>query len=78
MPRTLSSKFGPAPSVLADRIIAERQRLKLTQEQAAEGLGICRGSYKRLEITANPQVSTMLGLVALGMDPRALLPELYS
>jgi transcriptional regulator with XRE-family HTH domain len=77
MPRYLKGLHGPLPSVMADRIRAERKRLGLTQEQAAKGLGIARATYKNLENVANPQCSTLLGLKNLGMDPKALLPELF-
>lgn len=78
MPRTLRSRHGPAPSALAGRIRAERVRLGLSQSAAAERLGVGRHSYRQLEVTANPQVSRLLELVRdVGMDARALLPELF-
>ena len=78
MPR-LASRYGPSPAVLASRIRAERIRLGLTQEAAAARLGIHRGTYSQLEEAANPQASTLIGLVqAVGMDPRALVPELFA
>jgi transcriptional regulator with XRE-family HTH domain len=64
--------------VFAERIRAERVRLGITQTQAADRLGIRRGTYAQLETTANPQASTLIGLVReLGMDPGALVPELF-
>lgn len=73
----LSSRYGPEPTVVAARIRGERERLGLTQDQAAMKLGISRSTYKQLERAANPQLSTLLGLVdQLGMRPTAILPEL--
>lgn len=76
MPRTLRSKNGPLPSVVAARIRAERVRLGLSQAEASRRLDVRRETYKRLETTANPQLSTLIALVELGMDLRSIAPEL--
>lgn len=77
MPRLLG-RFGPPPSVVGGRIKAERERIGLTQEECARLLQIHRSSYKVLETVANPQLSTLIGLVtALGMDLRRIAPELF-
>jgi transcriptional regulator with XRE-family HTH domain len=61
---------------LADRIRAERERLGLSQEEAAHKLSVSRFTYQQLETAANPPASTLLALVrVLGMDLAALLPE---
>ena len=77
MPRTLASKNGPRPTLVAARIRAERERLGLSQAEAARRLDVRRTTYKNLESVANPQLSTLLSLVELGMDLRAIAPELF-
>lgn len=78
MPRLKSSHFGPSTSTVAARLIAERQRLGLSQEEAAAKLGMARGSYKSYEQTANPQLLRLIDFVrVLGMDLRAIAPELF-
>lgn len=78
MPR-LNQRNGPRPGEVGPRIRAERLRLGMTQEQAAERLGVKRGSYNQLEdAKANPKLSTLIALVrVVGMDPRAIAPELF-
>lgn len=77
MPPDNISSYGPPGWLVADRIKAERKRLGLTQSRAAELLGIARNTYKNLETSANPQLSTFFALVELvGMDFRRLVPEL--
>jgi transcriptional regulator with XRE-family HTH domain len=74
----LKSRFGPAPSTVADRIKAERVRLGLSLNEAARRLEIHRNSYRQLETAANPQLSTLVGLVErLGMDAKTIAPELF-
>jgi len=69
---------GPATPPMPARIKAERQRLGLTQSAVAERLGVARGTYAQAEHdTADPRYSTLVALVGLGMDPRALAPELF-
>jgi DNA-binding XRE family transcriptional regulator len=76
MPR-LNERFSPSPEEMAGRIRAERERLGLSMAQAAEKLGVAKGTYQQLERRADPRLSTLLALAeALGMDPRRLTPEL--
>lgn len=78
MPR-LKQKFGPDPSAVAARIRAERERLGISIHEAARRLGINRNSYKQYEVTANPQLSTLIALVSvLGMDLDRIAPELVA
>lgn len=77
MPRLLQ-RFGPRPSEVAARIRAERERLGISQYEAARLLGVARGTYCQLETTANPQLSTLIALAeALGADLHAIAPELF-
>lgn len=77
MPRLLS-RFGPKPSEMADRIRRERERLGLSQEACARLIGVSRNTYRQLETTANPQLSTLIALTQeVGMKPKALAPELF-
>jgi transcriptional regulator with XRE-family HTH domain len=77
MPRYIRGIHGPLPSVVAGRIRAERLRLGLSQGEVAARLGTTRTAYKNLECVANPQLSTLVGLVTVvGMDLDALAPEL--
>jgi DNA-binding phage protein len=40
---------------------------------------VSRSTYKQMETTANPQLSTLVGLAeAVGMNPRAIAPELFT
>jgi DNA-binding XRE family transcriptional regulator len=61
------------------RIRAERIRLGLTSTEAARRLGTTRQNYNCLErVIRDPRMSRILELVdKLGMDPRALVPELF-
>jgi transcriptional regulator with XRE-family HTH domain len=59
------------------RLRAERSRLGLTQEQAAELLGVGRGSYRQLEEDRrDPRLSTLVRLVGAGYRIKAIAPEL--
>jgi transcriptional regulator with XRE-family HTH domain len=59
------------------RLRAERSRLGLTQEQAAELLGVGRGSYRQLEEDRrDPRLSTLVRLVEAGYRIAAIAPEL--
>jgi transcriptional regulator with XRE-family HTH domain len=59
------------------RIRQERARLGLTQDQAAELLGIGRGAYKQLEDSPRDiRLSTLIRLRAAGFRLRVLAPEL--
>jgi len=65
---------------LPTRIRSERERLGLTQVEAAEQLGMARGSYAQLESgrTVDPRLSTIAALVRAGYRLRAIAPELLS
>jgi transcriptional regulator with XRE-family HTH domain len=78
MPRYIRGNHGPLPSVVADRIKAERHRLGLSQPQMAARLGVSRASYKNIECVANPMLSTLVALKTAGMDLRAIAPELFA
>ena len=68
----------PREAELAEAIRAERVRLGLTQAEIARRLGIIQQSYAQLEVWANPRYTRLRDLVLLvGMDPRALVPELF-
>lgn len=77
--RSTSARKTPGPTLdpseVAGRIRAERQRLGLSQEEAAARIGRSRDSYKQLERMANPQADTIVSLVRLGMRLSAILPE---
>lgn len=79
MPR-LANRYGLPPTEIARRIRSERERLGLTQAACAELLGLTnRQGYATLETVANPQLATLVALVkVLGMDPRALVPEVFA
>ena len=66
------------PAFVAQRIRAERLRLGLTAEQAAARLSVTRSSYIQLEERGNPTLTRLVELVRkVGMDLRALVPELF-
>jgi transcriptional regulator with XRE-family HTH domain len=74
----LKDKHGPLPRMVAARIRAERERLGLSQEEAARRLGMSRSNYKQYEARANPQLGTLIGLTrVLGMRLKAIAPELF-
>ncbi len=77
---SLPSYLCPTPAILSARITAERTRLGLSQRRAAAILGIKQQSYLQYEQgLCHPQLPTLFALVeALGMDPRALLPEWFA
>lgn len=61
----------------AARVRQERSRLGLSQEQAAELLGVSRGSYKQYEDGGRePRLSTLAKLVQAGFRLEILAPEL--
>ena len=76
----LPSYLCPSPLAVAARIKSERARLGLTQRQAAAILGVAQASYRQYEGGVSlPRLDTLFALVeALGMDPRALLPEWFA
>jgi transcriptional regulator with XRE-family HTH domain len=60
------------------RVVAERQRLGLTQEEAAMAIDVSRNTYKRLErATRDPHLSTLAKLVRAGFRLEAIAPELF-
>jgi DNA-binding XRE family transcriptional regulator len=79
MARKLIHVFAvPSPAEVAGRIRAERERLGITQSDAARMLGIARGTYRQLEVEANPQLGTLFELVTrVGMDFKNIAPELF-
>lgn len=70
----------PSPATLAARIASERRRLGLTQRGAAAVLGVSQSTYRDYESAAGLiSLPTLFALVTgPGMDPRALLPELFA
>jgi transcriptional regulator with XRE-family HTH domain len=76
----IASYICPTPKAVSARIKSERARLGLTQRQAAEILGVAQQTYQQWEAARTlPTLPTLFGLVeALGMDPRALLPEWFA
>lgn len=64
------------PTTTAARIKSERERLKLTQVQAAERLALSLRGYRKLESQANPVLRTLVSLVGLGMRLDVIAPEL--
>ncbi len=65
-----------SPTATAARIRAERERLGLSQSEAARRAGMSRRAYRLLETTANPTLATLEALAAIGMDARAIAPGL--
>ena len=77
--RTLRARFGPAPETVAARIRAERHRLGFSLADCGRALGVNRHTYRQLEQSANPELSTLIALVTqLGYDPQAIAPELFN
>jgi transcriptional regulator with XRE-family HTH domain len=65
------------PTDIRDRIQAERTRLGLSRAETAARLGMLRETYTQLETkTLDPRLSTLVGLVGLGMRASAIVPEL--
>lgn len=59
------------------RLRSERARLGLTQSEAAELLGVGRGSYRQLEEDRiDPRLSTVVRLIKAGYRLKAIAPEL--
>lgn len=69
--------FATAPETIAARIRSERLRLGLTQVEAARRSGMARTTYTNLERSASPSLRTLFALTAVGMDVRAIAPELF-
>jgi transcriptional regulator with XRE-family HTH domain len=68
---------APGTRALGARVRAERQRLGLTQAQAAQRLQVSRTSYAQIEHATTLQYGVLLALVRdVGMDAAALVPEL--
>jgi DNA-binding XRE family transcriptional regulator len=64
------------PNDIRDRIRSERERLDLSVAQAAFLLGVSRQSYLQLEKkTLDPRLSTIVGLVSIGMRLEVLVPK---
>lgn len=77
MPR-LSARLGPdRASEVAARIRSERLRLGMTVDACAAGLGLHRNTYMNYERRADPSLSALVAFRSLGMDPRAIAPELF-
>lgn len=61
------------------RIRTERLRLGLSPEACAEALGISLGRWEQIEEWTNPQLGQLVALSDhLGMDLRAIVPELFA
>lgn len=68
----------PDPIAIGARIRAERIRLGLTVSVAARRLNSRRQNYKQWEAGKSlPGLSTLIILKGLGMDLRAIVPELF-
>lgn len=79
MPRLSEKQGRPSTAELGRRVRSERERLGLTQEEAARRLGLSRGSYRQIETVTVLQYGVLVALVRdLGMDARALAPELVT
>jgi transcriptional regulator with XRE-family HTH domain len=77
MPRLSVTQGRPSTAELGRRIRAERERLGMTQVEAARRLRISRGSYRQIETVTVLQYGVLLALVLdLGMDAKVLAPEL--
>ena len=65
----------PAASLLAERVLRERQRLGITQMDAAHLAGINVAHYGRIERgLGNPNLETLVRIAAvLGIDPGDLI-----
>jgi transcriptional regulator with XRE-family HTH domain len=78
MPRLAQVQGRPSTAELGRRIKAERERLGLSQSEAARRLKISRGSYRQIEDVTVLQYGVLVALVRdLGMDPKALARELF-
>lgn len=78
MPRLSEKQGRPSTVELGRRVRAERERLGLSQSEAARRLGLSRGSYRQIEAVTVLQYGVMVALVRdLGMDRAALAPELF-
>lgn len=66
------------PTDFPARVRSERTRLGLSQAQAAELLGVGRGTYRQLEEepARDPRLSTLVRLVGAGYRLKAIAPEL--
>jgi transcriptional regulator with XRE-family HTH domain len=69
---------APDPTVLSDRIRAERERLGWSMSEAANRLGWSHSTYKQLELRPNPTVRTLGALAEAGFRMAAILPELFT
>jgi DNA-binding XRE family transcriptional regulator len=68
----------PDRPIVAARVKAERRRLGLSTETAAERLEIATATYRYHERGGDPKLSTLLRLKAAGYDLRAVAPELFA
>jgi DNA-binding XRE family transcriptional regulator len=65
------------PTDFPSRVRSERTRLGLTQQQAAELLGVRQQTYHGLETRPNdPRLSTLTRLIGAGFRLTVLAPEL--
>lgn len=79
MPRLSARQGRPSTAELGARVRAERERLGLTQVEAARRLHVSRGSYRQIEDATVLQYGVLVALVRdLGMEANALAPELFS
>jgi transcriptional regulator with XRE-family HTH domain len=78
MPRLAQKQGRPSTAALAARVRAERERLGLSQTEAAHRLHVSRQSYAQIESVTVMQYGVLLALIRdLGMDPKTLAPELF-
>lgn len=77
-PRLSQRQGRPSTAALGVRVRGERERLGLSQREAARLLHLSQASYQQIEAVTTLQYGVLLALVRdVGMDPRALAPELF-
>lgn len=77
MPRLSDRQGRPDTAELGRRVRAERERLGITQGEAARRLGVSRGSYRQIETVTVLQYGVLVALVCdLGMKLEVLAPEI--
>lgn len=78
MPRLSEIQGRPSTADLGRRVRSERERIGLSQVEAARRLHLSRGSYRQIEDATVLQYGVLVALVRdLGMSAKALAPELF-